>query len=294
MKLLDMETFVAVAKTGSFAKAAERMAITGSAASRRVARLEETLQARLFHRTTRTLTLTEAGVTFFKHAQSSLTAAQDAVDAVKTHQSSPEGHLRIHAPLTYGNLFVTPLIPTFLERYPNLKISLFLDDNIPDLLSAELDLALTSRKISAGTYIARKVSTLTSVLCATPGYLKMHPPIQHPRDLSGHNCLFYEHSENAPIWYFSQGQETIEIPVSGTFQSDNSEAIYKAILAGLGVARLPRYLVNADIQAGQLVALLPAFEMPAKSMYMVYPDREHKPAKLKAFLDYFAPHLAKI
>ncbi|WP_421779606.1 LysR family transcriptional regulator [Kiloniella litopenaei] len=292
MKLLDMETFVAVARAGSFAGASATLGITSSAASRRIARLEDSLQVKLLYRTTRALSLTEAGDEFLIHAQSALLSAENAVDAVKSHQSSPEGHLRVHAPMSYGKLHVSPLIPEFLDQFPNLKISLFLDDKIPDLLDANLDVAITGRHISSGSYIARKVGALTSVLCAAPHYLEHHGAVQHPQDLSAHNCLFYHHSENTPYWIFNHDGISLEVEVSGNFLSDSSEAVHNAALKGMGIARIPRFLANPDLKAGRLIELLPDFVMPEKLLFTVYPDREHKPAKLNAFLEFFIPRLA--
>jgi len=293
MKYADMETFVAVARTGSFARAAGRLNITASAASRRVTRLEATLAVKLIHRTTRALSLTEAGEQFLMHAQSAMASATNAVDAVKSHHASPQGHLRVHAPMTYGKLCVAPLIPEFLRLYPNLSINLSLNDDVPDLLTAGMDIAITARHISAGSYAARKIGTLTSVLCVSPDYLRRNGPVAHPRDLETQNCLLYEHPENPPSWTFSRGDETLEISVSGNIQSDNIEVIREAAEAGMGVARLPRFIADPEIGAGRLFQVLSDFTMPQKALLAVYPDRQHKPAKLTAFLEFFLPRLAE-
>jgi DNA-binding transcriptional LysR family regulator len=293
MNYADMETFVAVARTGSFAEAARRLNITASAASRRVTRLEAMLAVKLIHRTTRALSLTEAGEQFLLHAQSAMASATNAVDAAKSHHASPQGHLNVHAPMTYGKLYVAPLIPAFLRQYPNLSINLSLNDDVPDLLTAGLDVAITGRHISAGSYVARKIGTLASVLCVSPDYLHRNGPVTHPRELEAQNCLLYKHPENAPSWVFSRGGETFEIPVSGNVHSDNTEVICEAAKAGMGIARLPRFIADPEIEAGRLVQVLSDFSMPRKTLFAVYPDRQHKAAKLTAFLDFFIPILAE-
>ncbi|MEJ2411230.1 MAG: LysR family transcriptional regulator [Novosphingobium sp.] len=288
-----METFVAVARTGSFAEAARRLNITASAASRRVTRLEAMLAVKLIHRTTRALSLTEAGEQFLLHAQSAIASATNAVDAAKSHHATPQGHLSVHAPMTFGKLHISPLVPAFLRLYPSLSIKLSLNDDVPDLLTAGLDVAITARHISVGSYVARRIGTLASVLCASPDYLRNHGPVTHPRELEAHNCLHYEHPENASSWTVSRGDETFEIPVSGNIRSDNIEVVCDAAKAGMGIARLPRFIADPEIEAGRLVPVLPDFSMPKRTLFAVYPDRQHKPAKLTAFLDFFIPRLAE-
>jgi DNA-binding transcriptional LysR family regulator len=292
MNYADMETFVAVAMAGSFAKAAKRLNITASAVSRRVTRLETMLAVKLIHRTTRALSLTEAGEQFLLHARSSVVSATNAADAAKSHSGSVEGHLKVHAPMTFGKLYVAPLIPEFLQAYPSLSLELSLDDQFPDLLTAGLDVAFTARHISAGSYVARKIGSLTSVVCAAPDYLHQNDLITHPRDLSQHNCLLYQHPENTSSWVFLQGDERLEVSVSGNFCSDNIEVICEAAKSGMGMARLPRFIADAEIEREQLVQILPEYSMPRKDLYVVYPDRQHKPAKLVAFLEFFKNKLS--
>lgn len=292
MNYADMETFVCVARLGSFAKAAGQLNITASAASRRVARLEDGLQVKLLHRTTRALSLTEAGKQFLRHAQCAIEAAIEAVDAAKSHQSSPHGHLKVHAPMSYGKSHVAPLIPSFLEDYPDLTIDLSFNDQVPDLLSAGLDVAITSRHISAGSYISRKIGPQQSVICATRDYLKGHEPVTHPRSLIEHNCLFYEHPENSAHWTFSTSEDTFEVEVSGNIRADSGDVIHGLVLADLGIARLPRFIAEPDIASGRLIHLLQDYTLPEQMLCAVYPDRELKSAKLSAFLDFFVPKLA--
>lgn len=288
----DMITFVGVAESLSFARAAEKMNITASAASRRVKRLEDTLGSKLIYRTTRALSLTEAGGHYLFHAQAAVMSAANASDAAKSHQSVPQGQLNVHAPMSYGKLQLGPLIPEFLSIYPNISINLSLNDQMPDLLSAGLDVLITGRHVSAGTYISKKIGEFGSMLCASTGYLEKQSAPQTPADLRLHNCLLYEHRENPVFWAFSRDDEAFETSVSGNFRSDNSEVITEAAKAGLGIARLPKFIADQEVAVGRLEHVLPEYKMPTKTFFAIYPDRSHKPAKLSVFLDFIVPKLS--
>lgn len=288
----DMETFVAVAESLSFVRAAEKMGITASATSKRIKRLEDALGTKLIYRTTRMLSITEAGGQYLFHAQAAMISAANAVDAAKSHQAYPQGQLKVHAPMSYGKLHLAPLIQEFLVAYPNISIILSLDDYVPDLLSAGLDISITGRYVSAGSYISKKIGELGSVICAAPGYLEKLSAPQHPRDLRTHNCLLYEHPESPSFWSFTRNGEAFEINVSGNFRSDNSEVVTDAVKAGLGIARLPNFIANQEIATGRIVQLIPAYKMPKKNLFAIYPDRTHKSAKLCAFLDFILPRLS--
>lgn len=292
MNFNDMITFVAVAESLSFARAAEKMNITASAASRRVKRLEEALGSKLIYRTTRALSLTEAGGHYLFHAQAAVMSATNASAAAKSHQTVPQGQLNVHAPMSYGKLQLSPLIPEFLSIYPNISINLSLNDQMPDLLSAGLDILLTGRHVSAGTYISRKIGEFGSMLCASAGYIEKNLAPQTPEDLRAHNCLLYEHPENPVFWSFSRGDEAFEIGVSGNFRSDNSEVITEAVKAGLGIARLPNFIADQEVAAGHLARVLPEYKMPTKTFFAVFPERSHKPASLSVFLDFIVPRLS--
>lgn len=288
----DMETFVTVAQSLSFARAAEKLNITSSAASRRVKRLEETLGTKLIYRTTRALSLTEAGGHYLFHAQAAVMSAANATDAAKSHQTVPQGLLKVHAPMSYGRLHIAPLIPEFLSIYPKVAVNLSLDDQVPDLLSAGLDLSITGRHVSVGSYISKKIGEFGSILCASTNYLEKQSAPQTPADLREHNCLLYEHPENPAFWSFSRDGEAFEVNVSGNFRSDNSEVITEVVKAGAGIARLPKFIADQEIAGGRLVRVLPNYKMPTKTFFAIYPDRSHKPAKLSVFLDFIVPKLS--
>ncbi|WP_292894628.1 LysR family transcriptional regulator [Nitratireductor sp.] len=291
MQTSDLETFVAVAEEMSFAGASERLKISASAVSKRINRLEAHLGVKLLQRSTRSLMLTEAGARYLAGARLSVLHANRARDAATSLQSQPQGTLRVHAPMSFGKLHLSNLMPEFLKRYPSITLDLSLSDDTPDLLSRGLDVAFTARPVQAESYIARKLLELGSIVCASPAYCKEKGVPDDPADLAAHNCLIYTHRHNKDVWCFANGESNIEIPVSGNFRSDNGEVVRDAALQGLGVARLPNFIADNDIAAGRLVEVLADYTMPSRPLYALYPDRKLMPKKLQVFLDFVAKNL---
>ncbi|WP_444890408.1 LysR family transcriptional regulator [Microbulbifer sp. DLAB2-AA] len=278
--------FVTVAETGGFSPAAKLLGISKSAVSKRVSQLEEQLGVKLLHRTTRKLSLTEAGEHFFQHARIAYQAAQDAQDAVTQLQGEPQGRLRINAPMSFGRLHLAPLIPVFLKRYPKITIDLVMDDKVVDLIGEGFDIAIRGGDLPDTSLIARKLAPLQSVLCASPAYLEeLGKPIELEQ-LTEHNCLMFTYSRDVKEWNFIQDNHLHTIEVRGNYQVNNSEALREAILQGLGIGRLPTFVAGADIKSGLLVPLFEEYQMPAKTIYAVFPERQYMPAKVRAFIDF--------
>ena len=278
--------FVAVIEHKGFSAAAEHLGLTKSAVSKRISQLEDQLGAKLLHRTTRRLSLTEAGEQFYGHALKALSAAQDAVDCVAQLQGEPQGKLRIHAPMSFGHLHISPLIPEFLTRYPKITVDLVLDDKAVDLVAEGIDVAIHAGKLPDSDLIARKLAPGNSVVCASPEYLSQygHPP--HPTALKQHNCILFSYSNNASLWRFTNDSETCEVEVSGNYQANNSEVLRQALLKHFGIARLPTFIAGEDIKAGRLVNVFPSYKMPHKDIYALYIARQYLPEKVRAFLDF--------
>lgn len=291
MQTSDLETFVTVAEEMSFAGASERLKISASAVSKRINRLEAHLGVKLLQRTTRSLMLTEAGARYLAEARLSVLHADRARDAATSLQSQPQGTLRVHAPMSFGKLHLSHLMPKFLKRYPSISMDLSLSDDTPDLLSRGLDVAFTARPVQAESYIARKLLELGSMVCASPAYCEERGTPDEPSDLAAYNCLIYAHRHNKDVWCFAEGESNIEVPVSGNFRSDNGEVIRDAALRGLGIARLPNFIADNDVAAGRLVEVLADHTMPSRPLYALYPDRKLMPKKLEVFLDFVAENL---
>lgn len=282
--------FVAVVECGGFSPAAKQLGISKSAVSKRVTQLEQSLGVKLLQRSTRQLSLTEAGEHYFQHASIANTAARDAEDAVAQLQGEAQGRLRINTPMSFGRLHIAPMIPDFLERYPKISIDMVMDDKQVDLVAEGFDLAVRSGKLPDSRLIARKIAPLKSVLCASPKYLHRHGHPQQLTDLTQHNCLPFSYSEDVRAWRFIKEGKTHTIEVAGNYQVNNSEALREALLSGLGIARLPTFVAYPDIQSGQLVQLFSDYEMQESTLYAVYSERQYLPAKVRVFLDYCVEH----
>ena len=278
--------FVAVVENGGFSAAARTLGISKSAVSKRINQLEKHLGVRLLHRTTRKLSLTEAGERYFEHAAQALTAAGQAEDAVTELQGEPQGNLKISSPMSFGRLHVAPLIPKFLQRYPKLQIDLVMDDQKVDLVSGGFDVAIRAGNLPASTLIARKLAPVRQVLCASPDYIDRYGRPATPAELSDHNCVLYSYSSDANEWTLigEGGPETVT--VSGSYQVNNSEALLEALREGVGIGRLPTFVAGPDLKTGRLVKLFESYRIPEFTIYAVYPERQYLPAKVRAFLDF--------
>jgi DNA-binding transcriptional LysR family regulator len=278
--------FVAVVEQGGFSPAARVLGISKSAVSKRINLLEQNLGVKLLHRTTRKLSLTEAGEHFFEHATIANNAARDAQDAVAQLQGEPQGRLRINTPMSFGRLHISPMIPLFLKRYPKITIDMVMDDKVVDLVGGGFDIAIRSGKLPDSNLIARKLAPLKSVLCAAPSYIKIHGHPATLKDLKQHNCLLFSYSRDLKEWSFTRNGVSESVEIRGNYQVNNSEALRDAILQGLGIGRLPTFVAGPDIKSGKLIPLFESYEMPQQSIYAVFLERQYMPAKVRAFLDF--------
>ena len=278
--------FVAVVENGGFSAAARTLGISKSAVSKRINQLEAHLGVRLLHRTTRKLSLTEAGERYFEHAAQALTAAGQAEDAVTELQGEPQGNLKISSPMSFGRLHVAPLIPKLLQRYPKLQIDLVMDDRKVDLVAGGFDVAIRAGNLPASTLIARKLAPLRQVLCASPDYIDRYDRPGTPAELSGHNCVLYSYSSDADEWTLIGESGPEIVTVSGSYQVNNSEALLEALREGIGIGRLPTFVAGPDLKTGRLVKLFESYRLPDFTIYAVFPERQYLPAKVRAFLDF--------
>ena len=278
--------FVAVVEKGGFSAAARALGISKSAVSKRINQLEKHLGVRLLHRTTRKLSLTEAGERYYEHAAQALTAAGQAENAVTELQGEPQGNLKISSPMSFGRLHVAPLIPKLLMRYPKLQIELVMDDRKVDLVAAGLDVAIRGGSLPDSTLVARKLAPLRQVLCASPDYIDRYGLPGTPVELTGHNCVLYSYSGDANQWTLIGEDEPEIVLVSGSYRVNNSEALLEAVREGVGIGRLPTFVAGPDLKTGRLVKLLESYRIPDYTLYAVFPEREYLPAKVRAFLDF--------
>ena len=283
--------FVAVAENGGFAAAARKLGITKSAVSKRIGGLEAHLGTQLFHRSTRSISLTEAGEIYLAHAIQALGSAQEAEDAVAALQGDPVGHLKVSAPMSFGQLHVAPAIPEFLRLHPGITLELSMDDRFVDLVDSGMDLALRAGTLPDSALIARKLAPIHSVIVAADHYLKRAGEPRHPQDLLNHDCLHYAYSRDPLEWKFIGDEGEIVVRTKGRFRVNNSDALCTTLIAGLGIGRLPTFIAGAHLAAGKLRRVLPEFLMPEQALYAVFPERQHVPAKVRVFVDYFANYV---
>ncbi|OZG75206.1 LysR family transcriptional regulator [Hahella sp. CCB-MM4] len=283
--------FVAVIESGSFSSAGKRLGITKSAVSKRISQLEEGLGVRLLHRTTRRLSLTEAGEQYYDYAQRALGLAREGEDAITRLQGRPQGTLRINVPMVFGRLHIAPVVPQFLLENPDIKLDMIMEDRMVDLVDGGFDMAIRIGHMPDSSLVQRRLAPCRSVLCASPGYVARHGSPMTPQDLANHNCMTYSYFRGGSEWTFKGPEGPIKIKPSGNYQVNNSEAIRNGLLAGLGICQMPTFIVGPDLVSGTLIPLLEAYPLPLHAIYAVFPQRRFLPAKVKVFIDFLQQQL---
>lgn len=286
--------FVAVVESGSFSAAAERLRMTKSAVSKRISSLEDNLGTRLFHRSTRKLTLTEAGEQFSDYARNSLFIAQQGINATTLHQGKPKGTLKINAPMTFSRLHLVPLLKEFLDLYPDIKVILNMDDKIVDMIEGGYDVGIRIGELKDSSLIAKKLAKCDSVVCASPEYLTEYGIPITPSDLRDHNCIYYSLFQAGVEWTFFRDNEKSKVEPKGNFVVNNSDAIGEVLLQGLGICQMPTFIVRKYLDSGQLIEVLDDYNLPQHNIYAVYPERRHVPEKVRVFLDFVENRLSSV
>lgn len=293
LPLQELAVFAAVAETEGFTSAARRLRVSKAMVSVAIARLESRLGVRLFQRTTRRLSLTEAGAAALPHAQRALVAAQDAEEAATELLASPRGLLRVNAPMSFGLLHVVPALGEFAGIYPEVKIDLVLDDRVLDLAEGGFDLALRIGDLADSTLVAKRVGTNRMAIVAAPSYLERRGAPAGPADLAAHDALLYSLSPTGARWTLKRGAETETVRVTGPLQANSSLALHTALLQGLGLARIPWFIAGKDLREGRLVRVLPDWELPTQGIFAVTAARDYLPRKTIAFIDFFRARIGE-
>ncbi|WP_282604848.1 LysR family transcriptional regulator [Pelagibius sp. Alg239-R121] len=288
----EMDVFVRVVQSGSFSAAARSLDLTPSAISKQIGRLEDRLGARLFNRTTRRLNLTEAGTGFHERCRQILSDIEEAEQAVADLLSTPRGTLKLALPAAFGKLHVAPVLAGYLQRYPDMRIDLNLNDRLIDILAEGMDLAIRIGDLSDSSLIARRLAPNRRVVCGAPAYFSGSRPPEKPQDLIAHNCLVYTYRASRNDWHFDgpEGHETVQ--VSGNLEANSAEALQSAVLSGVGIGLLPMWLIGADLKAGRMIEVLSEYHVPDSAVYAVYPPGRHLSPKVRSFVDYLAEHFA--
>ncbi len=280
MEIEDIQAFVAVADAGGLTPAASRLGVSKSIVSRRIARLEKTLRARLLTRTTRGTSLTEAGATFREHATRIASEADAARDAIAT-DGKVRGRLRIAAPMSFGATHFAPVLAELATRHPELQIQTSYSDRRVDLLTEGFDAAIRLGQLDESNLVARRIATFGGSLVASPAYLARHPVPRTPEDLAAHESV----ARVNEVWPLVHDGQALSIHPRARFTTDNGAALVPAVLAGLGIALLPTFLVSEHIASGAMTVVLPDYPMPEAGVYVVRPPGGSAPCKVRALID---------
>ena len=286
-RLSSLQAFVRVAETGSFSEAARRLRSSKSAVSRQVSALEAELGARLLHRTTRSLTLTEAGRGYFERAARILADLDEADRSVSALQTAPRGRLRVNAPMSFGFLHLAPAIPDFLSRYPEVEIDMIMNDRFVDLVDEGFDVAVRIGHLEDSSLVARRLAPIRRVVCASPAYLAARGTPASPDELKMHACLCYSNVPREWRFVAADGRPW-PVEVKGPLSANNGDALRIAALKGVGMINQPTFIVGGDLQTGELVSVLADFVPQDLSLHAVYPHSRHLSPKVRAFVDFLA------
>jgi len=284
--------FVAIIECGSFSAAAKKLNMTKSAVSKRVSVLENNIGVRLFNRTTRKLSLTEAGEHFSDYARNSLDLAKEGFSTISDFQNAPKGTLKINAPMTFTQLYVVPHLKEFLDLYPQINITLSMDDQVVNMVDGAFDIGIRIGELKDSSLIARKLAHCTSVVCASPYYIAKHGEPETPEALLEHNCIYYSLFQAGVEWTFLKDKKKIKVAPRGNLIVNNSSAIAELLLQGLGICQMPTFIIAKYLENKQLMTILDDFSLPEHAIYAVYPERKHLPEKVKVFIDFIKSKLS--
>lgn len=288
-----VSAFVAVAKAGGFSAAGRELGIPLPTISRRVAELEAALGARLFHRSTRRVALTEPGQNFLAACQRLLDDLKDAEEAVTGEYRVPKGDLAVTVPVGFGRLHLQPVVWEFLAAFPDINLRLLLVDRVVSLVEEHVDAALRIATLADSTLIARPLGEIRMVVCASPKYLREHGVPRHPRELTDRDCIAWSALLPVNAWWFREESADVAFPIRARLSATLAESAVAAAVADLGLVQATSYQVEEAVRTGALAIVLEAFECAATPVSLVYPTNRLIPLKLRTFLDFAAPRLSK-
>jgi DNA-binding transcriptional LysR family regulator len=287
-----MAIFARVVETKSFSEAARRLHMSKSLVSKQVSQLERSVGARLLNRTTRAMSLTEAGAVFYEHCARIVEELELAKNAVGQLHAEPRGLLRVSASVAFGTMHIAPALPDFLTRYPEVQIDMEIKDRFVDLADERFDIAIRIANDPGQNLVARRLAVVNRKICATPDYFARRGVPRTPRDLEQHNCLTYTYFNPQDPWRLRGPEGDVSISASGNLRLNDDEALSEAVLQGLGIAVLPTFIIGKDLQAGRLQSVLADYVPPERHIYAVYLPNRHVSPKVRAFIDFLLERFA--
>ena len=288
MDALDLKLFLRAVATGSLSAAGRELGLSPAVASKHMAALEKRLGVTLLHRTTRRVSPTAQGRVMEEHAERIIAEIEGALAAVGAANDVPSGRLVVTAPATLARRHIAPAIAEFLARYPEIELEVVMSDGLLDLQAAGIDVAIRIAALEDSSMIARKIAPSPRLLCASPAYIERHGQPAHPRDLARHSCLAMSHT---PVWSFTDGSEEIRVRVQGRLRTNSGDLVREAALEGLGIAIKSIWDVEDLLAERRLVRVLEDYPVRSEiAIWVLYQPRRFVPARIRAFVDFFADH----
>jgi DNA-binding transcriptional LysR family regulator len=286
--------FAKVVESRSFSAAAEQLGLSKATVSKAVSRVESKLGARLFNRTSRRLALTDAGRMLAERAAQILAAGEAAEDEAMSQSAAPRGLVRLAAPMSFGLRQVAPLLPEFFAAYPGITVDLHLSDAMVDLIGDGFDAALRIADMPDSSLLARRLCPVSMLTVAAPSYLERKGRPTHPLHLAEHDCIGYAYQVTPDTWRFrnSAGEEAVVRP-TGPLRINNGDAMLPALIAGLGIAALPDFIVSEAVHSGRLEIIMPDWQRPPAALHLVTPPGGPRPARVEALGNFLAKNLSR-
>lgn len=292
----QIHTFIAVYRAQSFIAVAKERNVAPSSITRAIAALETQLATRLFQRSTRSVTPTEAGDAYYMQMSPLMEAFDEAHDSLAQLGAGPSGRLRVSASVSYGQIVIAPLLKAFRECYPDIDLELILSDRRVDIISEQIDIAIRHGRLPDSALTARKLSDVTYKLVSSPEYLSQNAKIKTPDDLTEHDLLTFTYDDFRYEWTFQKKDEVKTLPISPVITISNAGAIRQCVERGMGIALLADWTVSADLASGKLVEVLPKWDVSGLAqntmIWLVYPSSRFVPAKTRAFVDFIVERMS--
>jgi DNA-binding transcriptional LysR family regulator len=289
-ELKRMGVFTRVVETKSFSEAARQLGVAKSGVSKQIALLEKEVGVRLLNRTTRSLSLTEAGVIFYRHSAEIINRTKIALSELREYQNQPTGTLRISSPVSYGTQHLVPVIKEVRALYPLLKIDLLLEDRVINMVEEGVDLAIRIGWLQESNLVAKKICETPVVVFASPEYLAQKGTPKTPQDLQQYDWISLSLLSSPLIWQFEKKGQKHSVQVHSQLKSNSVAAVIALAKSGQGISALSKFSMQEDIDQGLLQPLLTDYQLPPTGIYAVYPHREHVPPKVRIFIDFLSKH----